>query len=304
MAEFTVNVLGCGSAKPNLRHQPSCTVLNIREQLFMIDCGEGAQLQFQRMRLKFNRLNHIFLTHLHGDHVFGLPGLLGTLSLQQRQGTVTIHTFREGIEILRRMMDFFNQELSYELVFHEIKCEEAVVYEDRSLRIRTIPLNHRVPCVGYVVEEKEKPRHINGEMVKFHQVPVSQMNNLKAGRDFTKPDGTVIPNRMLTTAPTPSRSYAHIGDTAYMPEIASKIGPVDLLYHESTYLKIDEKDAGKRGHSTAAQAAMMARDCGARQLLLGHYSSRYRNDNLFVEEAKPIFDNCLLADEGLSLTLC
>lgn len=269
----------------------------------MIDCGEGAQLAMQRQRLKFNRLNHIFLTHLHGDHVFGLPGLLGTLALQKRQGTVTIHTFTEGIEILQKIIGFFNKDLPYNLVFHEIKQEETLVYEDDSLRVRTLPLNHRVPCVGYVFEEKPKPRHIRSDMAQFHNVPIAFMKNLKAGEDYVKPDGAVIPNALLTSEPTHSASYAHIGDTAYIPELAERIGAVDLLYHESTYLTLHESDAKERGHSTAAQAAMMAKAAGADRLLLGHYSSRYRNDKLFLEEARPIFPHSILANEGLQIVL-
>lgn len=303
MSDFKVHILGCGSAKPNLYHHPSCTVLNIRESLYMIDCGEGAQLEMQRQRLKFNRLNHIFLTHLHGDHVFGLPGLLGSLSLMKRQGTVTVHTFREGIAILQKMMDFFNQEMSYNLVFHEIKPESAVIYEDKHIKVRTISLNHRVPCVGYVFEEQPRRRHLDRAAADFHGVPVAMYRRIIAGEDFVKADGTRVPNAALTRDPSPQASYAHIGDTAYVPAIAQEIGPVNVLYHESTYLKENIHDAAKRGHSTAAQAAMMARGCGAGQLLLGHYSSRYKDDSLFLKEAQEIFPDTIAGNEGLCISL-
>lgn len=304
MANFSVNILGCGSAKPTLRHNPSCTVLNIRECLYMIDCGEGVQQMMIRMKLKFNRLRHIFLTHLHGDHVLGLTGLLSTLSLQQTGGHMRIYTFKEGINWIKSQVAFFGRGLTYELEFVEIDSKHPVLaYENNYLRVRTIPLNHSVPCVGYVVEEKPNLRHINKEMCDFHAVPVSRMQNLKLGEDFTKPDGTVLPNAMLTKPPTPSVSYAHIGDTSYMPGIASDIGPVDLLYHESTYTAEHLKEAAARGHSTAAQAAAVARDCGAKRLLLGHFSSRYKNDTLFLNEAQSIFPSTILANEGLTLSL-
>lgn len=303
MSEFKVHVLGAGSAKPTLQHSPSCTVLDVRGNLFMIDCGEGAQQQMLRMGLKFTRLGHIFLTHLHGDHVLGLPGLLSTLSLQERGGEVHIYTFREGVDLLSRMMDFFGGKMSYKLVFHEIKVEEATVYEDNVIRLRTLPLRHKVPCVGYVVEEKPKPRHIDRAACDYHGVPVFRMNALRAGADFVKEDGTVVPNERLTLPPTPSVSYAHIGDTSFLPELASKIGPVDLLYHETTYTKQFAKDARERGHSTAAQAAQMAKACGAKRLLTGHYSSRFRTEDEILSEARAIFPDVIHGREGLTVNL-
>lgn len=303
MATFTVHTLGCGSAKPTPRHQPSCTVVDHRGNLMMVDCGEGAQLAFMRQGLKFNRLGHIFLTHLHGDHVFGLPGLVGTLGLSQAGGSLTIHTFEEGKKILSSIFDYFSRDLSFEVVFDLIEPVEAVVYENSALRVRTVPLHHRVPTVGYVFEEKEKPRHIVREAVDFHGVPLSQLNNIRAGADFIRPDGTVIDNRLLTSSPTPPLSYAHISDTAYMPSLAAKIGPVDLLFHETTYLTCNEAEARKRCHSTAAQAARVALDAGAKRLLTGHYSSRYRDDEAFGEEARAVFPDVIVGREGLRTPL-
>lgn len=289
---FTIHTLGCGSAKPTPAHQPSSTVVDHRGRLFMIDCGEGAQRTFQQHRLKTSRLAHIFLTHLHGDHVFGLPGLIGTLGLQQEGGTVTIHTFADGKEILSKIIDYFSRDLPFEVKFNIISPDrEEVVYEDHALKVRSIPLRHRVPCVGYVFEEKEGLRHIDREMTDFHQVPVHLLNKIRAGEDYVKPDGTVVANELLTTPPTPARSYAHISDTAYMPELARKIGPVDLLLHETTYMEDRKADAEPRGHSTAKQAAAVARDAGAKALLTTHYSSRYYKDESgFKNEAAEVFD--------------
>ena len=303
MTTFSVHTLGCGSAKPSLRHQPSCTVVEHRGSLYMIDCGEGAQLAFMKQRLSFSKLRHIFITHTHGDHVLGLPGLVSTLALTGNGGELTIHTFEEGARELKRIVDFFCRDTPFQLNFNIIKPEEKVIFETKSLTVRTIPLNHRIPCVGYVFEEKPKQRHINPKMTDYHQVPVSMMKRIKEGEDFVKPDGKVIPNSWLTTDADPSLSYAHIGDTGYMPEIASKIGPVDLLFHETTYLDDREADAKERCHSTARQAAMIAKDSGAKVLLTGHYSSRYKDDSLFLKEAQEVFPNVILNKEGLRVDL-
>lgn len=299
---FTIHTLGCGSAKPTPAHQPSSTVVDHRGRLFMIDCGEGAQRTFQSHRLKTSRLGHIFLTHLHGDHVFGLPGLIGSMALQQEGGSLTIHTFEDGKKILTEIFDYFSRELPFEIKFNVLDpTKEETAYEDHALKVRTIPLDHRVPAVGYVFEEKEGLRHINREMTDFHGVPVFMLNRIRAGEDFVKPDGTVVENTLLTTPPTPARSYAHISDTAYMPSLAEKIGPVDLLLHETTYLEDHSASAKERGHSTARQAAMVARDSGARGLLTTHYSSRYfKDESGFIKEAREVYDGpVFLNDEKL-----
>ena len=289
---FTIHTLGCGSAKPTPAHQPSSTVVDHRGRLFMIDCGEGAQRSFQLHRLKPSRLGHIFLTHLHGDHVFGLPGLIGTMGLQQEGGAVTIHTFEDGRKIISTILDYFSRDLPFEVKYNILDPrKEEVAYEDHSLTVRTVPLDHRVDCVGYIFEEKEGLRHINRQMTDFHGVPVYMLNRIKNGEDFIKADGTVVKNELLTTSPTPPRRYAHISDTAYMPGLAAKIGAVDLLLHETTYLEEFAADAVRRGHSTARQAATVARDAGAKALLTTHYSSRYyRDESGFVKEAAEVFD--------------
>lgn len=303
MTDFVVHSLGCGSAKPSLRHQPACTVVEHRGSLYMIDCGEGAQLAFMKKKLSFSRLRHIFLTHLHGDHVLGLPGLISTLALTGNGGDITIHTFEEGSKQLKNMIEFFCGDRDFKINYDIIKPEEKTIFETKNLTVRTIPLNHRVPTVGYVFEEKPKPRHINPEMTSFHQVPVSMMKRIKDGEDFFKPDGTVIPNSVLTTDADPSYSYAHISDTGYIPGLADKIGPVDLLFHETTYLDDREADAIQRGHSTARQAATVARDAKVKTLLTGHYSSRYTDDAPFLTQAKEVFPNVILNNEGLSIPL-
>lgn len=299
MSTFKIHTLGCGSAKPTLRHQPSSTVVDHRDSLYMIDCGEGAQLAFQRQRLRFSRLRHIFLTHLHGDHVLGLPGLVSTLGLGGTGGKLTIHTFNDGKKILQKIFNFFAGDLPYQVEFNVIEPTEAVILETASLTVRTVPLEHRVPTVGFIFEEKPKLRHIRRDMIDFHQVPTSQIRLIKEGADFVRPDGRIIPNEILTSPASPSLSYAHISDTAYIPDLAEKIGPVDLLFHETTYTEEHHAEAATRGHSTARQAAIVAREAGAKALLTGHYSSRYNDDTVFLKEAQEIFPNVILNREGL-----
>lgn len=303
MSTFKIHLLGCGSAKPTLRHQPSSTVVNHRNNLYMIDCGEGAQLAFMKARLKPGRLAHIFLTHLHGDHVLGLPGLLSSLALGNTGGSMMVHTFAEGKAILEKIFDFFARDLSFDLQFNVIEPKDAVIYDTPSLGVRTVKLHHRVPTVGYIFEEKPKLRHIRRDMIDFHGVPVSQIRSIKEGEDFIKPDGKIIPNSALTTPADKSLRYAHISDTIYMPELAEKIGSVDLLYHETTYLNDCEAEAKARFHSTARQAAMVARDSGAKQLVTSHYSSRYKDDTGFLREASEIFPNVILGEEGKTIAL-
>lgn len=270
----------------------------------MVDCGEGAQRTFQQQHLSFSRLGHIFLTHLHGDHVLGLPGLIGTLALSSVGGSLTIHTFEEGKRILSDIFDFFCNDDKLDVRFNVIPHNrEVTVFETDSLLVRSIPLRHRVPCVGYVFEEKPLQPHIVRDMCDFHGVPLVKLREIKAGADFVKPDGTVVPNAVLTRPARPPRSYGHISDTVYMPDLAEKIRGVDLLFHETTYLDSEADKAAPRGHSTARQAAMVARDAGAGRLLTGHYSSRYTDDSLFGKEAAEIFPNVTVGTEGLRLEL-
>ena len=302
---FQVNILGCGSATPTYRHQPSCQVVDFRDKLFMIDCGEGAQGQFRKMGLKFSRLRHIFISHLHGDHMFGLPGLLSTMALHEVQGTVTIHIFKKGAELLDNWMRFFNGESPLKIEYDILEPgERRVVYEDQGLIVRTFPLYHRIPCAGFFFQEKPKLPHLKGDMVKFLQIPVFQLPSIKQGADYVKPDGTVVPNSVLTTPADPSMSYAYCSDTMFNPRVASDVEGVDTLYHEATYDSSMAVMAKERGHSTAAQAAEIASLAHAKRLIIGHFSKRYNKDeSILLDEARAIFPNTILADEGLKIDL-
>lgn len=304
MSEFKLHILGCGSATPSLRHLPACQVLEYRGQLMMIDCGEGAQLSMRRMGLKFSRLTHIFISHLHGDHCLGLPGLLSTLALHDMGGTVTVHTFAEGARLIGGLVDFFCRERSYELKFDIIDpTRRQTVLDLPGLTVEAFPLQHRVPTVGYLFREKPKPRHLRGDMVRFHNVPVSQMKAIKEGADFVTPEGVLIPNDMLTTPADPSYSYAYCSDTVFTPEVAEIVKGVDLLYHEATYADDAADKARSRGHSTASEAARIAQLAHARRLIIGHFSKAYHNEEQHLADARAIFPDTIAANEGLTIDI-
>lgn len=304
MEKFEVNILGCGSALPTTRHFSSSQVVNIREKLFMVDCGEGAQLQLRRSKLKFTRLNHIFISHLHGDHCFGLLGLISTFGLLGRTATLHIYAHPELERLLTPHLEFFCKGMTYDVEFHSIDPSKAeVIYEDRSVTISTIPLKHRIPSCGFLFQEKKTPNHIIREMVDFYKVPVFELNRIKNGEDYVTPDGTVVPNHRLTTPSDPPRSYAYCSDTAYQKNIIPQIKGVDLLFHEGTFAQCDAARAKETYHTTAAQAAEIALEAEAKQLVIGHFSARYEDESILLKEAQAVFPNTLLAKENLRITL-
>lgn len=303
MSKFQINFLGCGSATSTLQHLPSSQVLNIRDNLFMIDCGEGAQLQMRKMKLKFSRLNHIFISHLHGDHCFGLPGLVSTLGLLGKEGTLVIHIFKDGAEQFGRMFDYFCRDLSYNIEFNIITMSPSLVYENDAVAVKTIPLKHRVPTVGFLFEEKPKMRHIKREMIEFYNIPTYKINQIRNGSNFVTESGVVVPNEYLTSAADPSVKYAYCSDTSPAQKIIPFIEGADCLYHEATYGNDYEAQARKRFHSTARQAAEVALKANVKKLIIGHYSSRYPDNNILLEEAKEVFPNTILSDEGLKVDL-
>ena len=300
MEPFRVHILGCGSALPTTRHFSSMQVVECRGKFFMIDCGEGAQIQMRRSSLSFNKLGHIFISHLHGDHCFGVIGLVSTFGLMGRTGTLHIHAPQEFGPLLKSQLDlFFNYDIGYKVEFHAVDTtKHQVVFEDHSLQVESIPLRHRMPCCGYLFREKPTLPHIRPEMLDLYQIPVSQVNNIKAGAGWTTPDGEVIPHERLTSPADPPRAYAYCSDTIYMPELHQELTGVNTLYHESTYGNDKADNARKYFHSTAEQAAMVARDAHVQKLILGHYSARYEDENVLLNEAKAIFPNAVLSDEG------
>ena len=304
MEKFELHILGCGSALPTTRHFATSQVVNLREKLFMIDCGEGAQMQLRKSRLKFSRLNHVFISHLHGDHCFGLLGLISTFGLLGRTAELHIHSPKGMEELFAPMLDFFCKDMRYKVTFHEFETQQpVVVYEDRSMTVTTIPLRHRIPCCGFLFEEKQCPNHIIREMIDFYQVPVYEWNRIKNGEDFVTPEGDVIPNSRLTRPSDPPRKYAYCSDTIYLKKIAEQIRGVDLLFHEATFAQSEKARAKATFHTTAAQAAQLALDAQVKRLVIGHFSARYEEEQVLLKEAASVFPQTVLAKENLCITL-
>ncbi len=302
MEPFRVHILGCGSALPTLRHFASSQVVEMRGKLFMVDCGEGTQMQLRRSRIRFTKISAVFISHLHGDHCFGLIGMLSTFGLLGSTAKLDVYGPATLGDVMRQQMKIFCHDFDYEVVFHDVDTrQQQVVYEDRSLTVETVPLEHRMPCCGYLFREKPTLPHIRRDVLDAYHIPVSQINNIKAGADWVSEDGERVSNSLLVEPADPPRSYAYCSDTRYIPNLASRIKGVSVLYHESTYTEEYVALAEKYMHSTAQQAAMVARDAEAGKLVLGHYSSRCEDEKILLDEAKQIFPDSMLANEGLTI---
>ena len=298
MQPFKIRILGCGSALPTLKHFASSQIVEIRDKTFMVDCGEGTQIQVRRARIHFNKIISIFITHLHGDHCFGLIGLISTLGMLGRTAPLHIYAPHELGKIFQQQLDFFCNELDYEIHFHGVNTTaNDVVYEDKGIIVKSIPLNHRTACCGYMFIEKPTLPHIRRDMIDFYNIPECYRNNIKNGADWITNDGTVIPNSRLTTPADTPRSYAYCSDTKFMPDLYKSLANVDLLYHEATYANSDENRASLYYHSTAKQAASVAHKANAKKLIIGHFSARYENEDILLNEARSIFPNTFLANE-------
>ncbi len=302
MADFGVKILGCGSALPTTRHMATSQVVDLRDKLYMIDCGEGAQLQMRRMHIKFSRMNHIFISHPHGDHCFGLPGLVSTLGMLGRIGELVIHAPKEIEEYMRPVMNIFCKGMPYEIRFNNIDTRShALIMEDRSLAVYSIPLKHRVPTCGFLFEEKRKEAHIIREMVDFYRVPIRCLKDIKQGADYVTPEGETVPNARLTRPADPPKRYAYCSDTAFCPSIIPIIEGVDVLYHEATFSEANKARAKETFHSTAREAAEIARRANVKRLVIGHYSARYEEPTELCNEAKAVFPSVIMANEGMAL---
>ena len=304
MEKFELTILGCGSALPTTRHFATSQVLNVREKLYMIDCGEGSQLQMRRSHLKFSHLNHVFISHLHGDHCFGLIGLISTFGLLGRTAPLHVHAPENFGSMLQSMLDFFCKGLDFTIEFHPVNnTRHALVHEDRSVMVYSIPLRHRIACCGYLFKEKELLPHIRRDMIDFYHIPVCEINNIKNGKDWVTEDGQVIPCSRLTTPAAPARSYAYCSDTCYLPGLSSLVGGVDLLFHEATFLHEDLQRAQETFHTTALQAATLARDSHVKALCIGHFSARYEDEAVLLDEARSVFAHTILAKENLNIKI-
>lgn len=302
---FELTILGTGSATPTLKRNPSAQVLNVRDKLYLIDCAEGTQIALRKNKIKFQRIENIFISHLHGDHYLGLQGLISTFSLLGRKKDLHIYS-PPGLEKLTELQfEISGSFKTYPIHFHELTSNKSeIILQNDQLVITAFPLKHRVPTYGFLFEEKKKLRHINGRVTKELSIPHYAFDTLKKGKDFIHPDsGELFSYKNLTLPADPSYSYAYCSDTAYLPELADIVKGVDLLYHESTFLHKDVKLAKKTMHTTSKEAATLACDAGVKKLLLGHYSSRYPNLELLLDEAKKIFENSILTRDGDHFTL-
>lgn len=301
---FNVKILGCGSALPTSHHLPSAQVVEVRGKLLLLDCGEGVQLQLRHQHLNLMRIGHVFITHAHGDHCFGLPGLISTFSLLGRK--TPLHVFAPATlqPFFDCIIDSFCVGMQYEVTFTPVDPERCeVVCETSSFRVSSLPLRHRVPCCGYLIEEQPSLPHIRPEMIAEYDIPHWAINNIKAGADWTAANGEVISHERLTRPAEPPCRYAYCTDTMPNPELPALIEGVDMLYHEATYAEADASKATLVGHSTATQAAEIARAAHVGRLLIGHFSARYDDETPLLHEAQAIFPATELADEGLEVTL-
>ena len=295
-----LTILGCHSATPTTNSHTTSQFLEINNNRFLIDCGEGTQVQLRRYKLRFSKITHVFISHLHGDHFYGLIGLISTFGLLNREKDLHIFGPKGIKEIILLQLNFSKSWTNFGLYFHELKSNESeLIFENETVEVYTIPLKHRVYTNGYLFKEKIGERKLNIKEVNKHkEIEICDYQNLKNGKDFVTEKGEVIDNELLTLEPTEPKSYAFCSDTVYKPDITTIIQNVDLLYHESTFLKDREHLCETTKHTTAEQAAKIAKKANAKKLILGHYSSRYKNLELFKEEASTIFDNVTLAEAG------
>lgn len=300
-----LTILGCHSATPRVNAHPTSQFLEIKNHAFLIDCGEGTQVQLRRYGIKFSKIKHIFISHLHGDHLFGLVGLVSTFRLLNRETELHVYGPKGIKEIITLQLKLSNSWTHYPLIFHELTSTKSeLIFEDAKVEVFTIPLDHRIYTNGFLFKEKLGERKLNmGKIAKYNEIEICDYQNLKIGRDFKLQNGGILKNEELTLNPTPPKSYAFCSDTAYFPEIVDLIKNVSCLYHEATFLKDKEELATRTKHSTAEQAAKIAEKANVGQLIIGHYSGRYKNKEAFKTEASAIFKNTSLAAEGETFTI-
>ena len=294
-----LTILGCHSATPRTNTNPTSQVLEIKNNMFLIDCGEGTQVELRRNKIKFSRIKHIFISHLHGDHYFGLVGLISTFILLTRETELHIYAPKGLKEVITLQMKLSNSWTNYPLIFHELTSKKSeLIYEDDKVEVHTIPLKHRIYTNGFLFKEKENERKLDMNAVLNANIDVAYYRKLKQGADVENEDGVLISNEKVTKDPLPAKSYAFCSDTVYDETIIPIIKEVTVLYHESTFLDKNEALCIPTKHSTAKQAATIAKKANVETLILGHYSTRYNGYDEFKSEAETVFDNVLLAKDG------
>ena len=296
---FEVTILGSSSALPTSDRYPTGQVLNVLGRFFLIDCGEGTQIQIRRNKIGFGKINHIFISHLHGDHYYGLIGLISTFNLLGRKNDLHIYSPSELKELIQPQIDFIKGEKQFKILFHPLDFKKnKQIYIDKKVEVISFPLKHSIPTCGFLFRETKKLPNIKKELIQYYNIPIVEIKNIKAGGNFTTENGEIIPHETLTTPSPLPRSYAFCTDTAFKPQIAEIIKCVDLLYHEATFTEEMKEFASSTFHSTTKEAAEIAKLAGAKKLIIGHFSARYKNLIPFIDEAKQLFENTEIASEG------
>ena len=298
MRPFELTVLGCSSATPTSSRHPTAQILNHCERYFLIDCGEAAQIQLRRFGFKMQRIDHIFISHLHGDHYLGIPGLLGTMHLLGRDKELHIYSPPGLEEIIRVSHHYSKTFLRYPIIYHTLEEGAVWIFEDEKISVETISMNHRVPCYGFLFREKAMLRNMIKEKIEEFAIPVQDIHRIKEGSDLVTSSGKIIPNAELSTDPPAPRSYAFCSDTLYDETYITQIKNANLLYHEATFAADMEHRAKETFHCTAKEAAAIALKANAKRLIIGLYSARYRDLSPLLAEAKEVFRNTVLAKEG------
>jgi ribonuclease Z len=302
--EFSFTPLGISAAQPAYGRGLAAHVFRAEPELYLIDCGEGTQFQLNKYGIKRHRIGHIFISHLHGDHFFGLIGLLTSMGMNDRREPLTVHAPPGLEQLIRFQLEVTGTDLSYPLSFHELRTDGLHrILETRRLEVFSFPLHHRTPTAGFLFREKPVPRNIRPEVIDQYTLDFEQIREIKAGADLELPDGRLVSNRELTLPPYRQRSLAYCSDTAYFEEMIPHMRGVDLLYHESTFREEDAELAAQTFHSTARQAAQIAQQAGVGQLLLGHFSARYPDARVLLEEARAVFPAAQLAEEGREVVI-
>jgi ribonuclease Z len=299
MQQFEVTILGSSSATPTSKRNPSAQLLNLADRYFLIDCGEGTQMQLRRYKIKFQRIAHIMISHLHGDHYYGLMGLLSSMHLLGRSTDLHLYGPSALKEIIDLQYKYSDTRLHYNLIFHPITPDKpALIFEDEKLTVHTIILNHRIACTGFLFREKEKPRRVSKESIDRYHIPYSELGAIKQGRDFISKNGEKISNEIITGGPQPVCAYAYCSDTCFDDYVIDQVRAVDLLYHEATFMDDLQARARETYHSTTKQAALVAIRANVKKLMIGHFSARYSDLEVLLREAQTVFPNTILALEG------
>jgi len=301
---FTFTILGSSSALPTSKRFTSAYVLNVHERFFLIDCGEGAQMQLRKYKIKLGRINHIFISHIHGDHVFGLFGLISSLNLLGRKNDLHIFGPPDLERIIHGYLKDFYINLFFEIIFHPVNCTRSVrIYEDDKIKVNTIPLKHRIPTCGFLFSEQPRLPNLKKDMIEKYNIPISKRQGIKEGDSFITETGDIVPNHELVIPAPEPKTFAYCSDTSYNEGILTQIRNVDLLYHEATYGSELKELARETMHSTASEAARLASKASAKKLVIGHFSSRYKDITPLLAEAQKVFNNTFIAEDGKTFTV-